>query len=98
MHVGPCVHPLSNRIGSPRFPNQTPTNLDQRPGLVGVCPRRWRREEGKGYRYLIGGTEDYQQALKLQREARKEFPDAFVVAYEGERQLSVKTARERTNQ
>lgn len=57
-----------------------------------------RRVEGKGYRYLIGGTEDYQQALKLQREARKEFPDAFVVAYEGERQLSVKTARERTNQ
>ena len=57
-----------------------------------------RRVEGKGYRYLIGGTEDYQQALKLQSEARKEFPDAFVVAYEGERQLSVKTARERTNQ
>lgn len=57
-----------------------------------------KRVPGKGYRYLIGGTADYQQAMKLQREARKEFPDAFVVAYEGDRQLSVKTARQRTGQ
>lgn len=49
LHVGPCVHPLSNRIGSPRFPNQTPANLDQTPGLVGVCLRRWRREEGRAW-------------------------------------------------
>ena len=57
-----------------------------------------RRVAGKGYRYLIGGVADYQQALQLQREARKEFPDAFVVAYEGDRQLSVKTARQQTGQ
>ena len=44
---------------------------------------------GRGYRYLIGGVKNYDEILKLQSEARKEFPDAFVVAYRGDTQVEV---------
>lgn len=51
------------------------------------------RVPGKGYRYLVGGLCDYNEILKIQSEARREFPDAFVVAYEGTEQVDVKAAR-----
>lgn len=54
--------------------------------------------KGKGYRYLVGGVKTYDEALKLQREVRKEFPDAFAVAYDGDRQIDLKTARRREAQ
>lgn len=57
-----------------------------------------KRVPGRGYRYLIGGVKDYDAILKIQSEARREFPDAFVVAYEGNRQIDVKTARRRSGQ
>lgn len=54
------------------------------------------RVAGKGYRYLVGGVCDYNEILKIQSEARREFPDAFVVAYEGTEQVDVKAASRRT--
>lgn len=53
------------------------------------------RVPGRGYRYLVGGLSDYNEILKIQSEARREFPDAFVVAYEGREQVDVKSARRR---
>ena len=57
-----------------------------------------KREPGRGYRYLVGGVRDYDAIVKIQSEARKEFPDAFVVAYEGDKRIDVKTARRKTGQ
>ena len=57
-----------------------------------------KREPGRGYRYLVGGVRDYDAIVKIQSEARKEFPDAFVVAYEGDKRRDVKTARRKTGQ
>ena len=45
-----------------------------------------------------GGVRDYDAIVKIQSEARKEFPDAFVVAYEGDKRIDVKTARRKTGQ
>lgn len=53
---------------------------------------------GRGYRYLVGGVSDYNETIKLQSEVRKQFPDAFVVAYEGDKQLDVKVARRKLEQ
>ncbi len=48
---------------------------------------------GRGYRYVVGGTSDYNSILALQREVRREFSDAFVIAFEDGRQISVDKAR-----
>lgn len=48
---------------------------------------------GRGYRYVVGGTSDYNSILALQREVRREFPDAFVIAFDDGRQISVDKAR-----
>ena len=42
---------------------------------------------GRGYRYLVGGVKDFDQILKIQSEVRSEFPDAFVVAFRGDKQV-----------
>lgn len=55
-----------------------------------------KRVPGRGYRYLVGGVRDYDAILKIQSQVRKEFPDAFVVAYKGDEQVDVKTARRRS--
>ena len=55
-----------------------------------------KRVPGRGYRYLVGGVRDYDAILKIQSQVRKEFPDAFVVAYKGDDQVDVKTARRRS--
>lgn len=57
-----------------------------------------KREPGRGYRYLVGGVRDYDAIVKIQSEVRKEFPDAFVVAYEGDKRIDVKAARRKTGQ
>ncbi len=54
--------------------------------------------KGRGYRYLVGGLRDYDDIVDLQSQVRREFPDAFVVAYEGDNQIDIKTARRKTGQ
>lgn len=54
--------------------------------------------KGRGYRYLVGGLRDYDDIVELQSQVRREFPDAFVVAYEGDNQIDIKTARRKTGQ
>lgn len=47
-----------------------------------------------GYKYLYGTTDDYATARKTLLEVRKVFPDAFLVAYLGKRQISTADAQE----
>ena len=45
-----------------------------------------RYEDGGMYKYTVGSTTDYKEALQLRREVAKTFPQAFVVAFRsGER-------------
>ncbi len=49
------------------------------------------------YKYLCGTTQDYAGARKLLAEVRNTFPDAFLVAYKGGRQISMSDAIEMVN-
>lgn len=46
------------------------------------------------YKYLCGTTKDYAGACKLLATVREAFPDAFLVAYQGSRQISMSDAIE----
>ncbi len=46
-----------------------------------------------GYKYFVGGVASYDEAVRLQAQARKDFKDAFVVAFEGDEQIPVAEAR-----
>ena len=50
-------------------------------------------EEGGLYKYTYGSTDDYNEALRLQREARKAVAGAFVVAFVDGKRVSVAEAR-----
>ena len=50
-------------------------------------------EEGGLYKYTYGSTGDYNEALRLQREARKAVAGAFVVAFVDGKRVSVAEAR-----
>jgi N-acetylmuramoyl-L-alanine amidase len=45
------------------------------------------------YKYFVGGVATYEQGLRLLREVKRVFPDAFLVAFLGEKQLSLQEAR-----
>lgn len=55
-----------------------------------VCAKK---TSGSSYRYLVGGVKSYEEIVVIQKEVRKEFPDAFAVAYEGEKQIDIASAR-----
>lgn len=50
-----------------------------------------------GYKYLIGSYGSYDEAADALTAVRREFKDAFVIAYEGNKQLSLDDARKRTS-
>lgn len=49
--------------------------------------------DGRYYKYTFGNETDYQKILQIQNELKEKFPDCFVVAFLGERQIPVKQAR-----
>lgn len=51
-------------------------------------------EKDGRYKYLCGSTSDYVEARKILEEVRKLFPDAFLVAFLGQRQISTADAQE----
>lgn len=51
-------------------------------------------QKDEKYKYLYGKTSDYQQARKTLLDVRKLFPDAFLVAFLGNRQISTSDAQE----
>ncbi|HDR68214.1 MAG TPA: N-acetylmuramoyl-L-alanine amidase [Bacteroidaceae bacterium] len=42
-------------------------------------------EEGRWFKYVVGGNADYNMALEQCRKVKKDFPDAFVVAVRGDK-------------
>lgn len=49
--------------------------------------------DGKFYKYTYGNETDYQKILQIQRELKSKFPDCFIVAFLGKKQITVKQAR-----
>lgn len=60
-----------------------------------VCEKK---ASGNSYRYMVGGVKSYDEIVALQRGVRKEFAEAFVVAYEGDKQIDVTAARRKAVQ
>lgn len=54
------------------------------------------RKIGGNYKYYVGSAETYEKALELQKEVRKTVKDAFLVAFDGEQQITVSEARRQT--
>ena len=46
-------------------------------------------EEGGMYKYTVGNTANYKEALKLRREVAKAFPQAFVVAFSSGKRMDL---------
>lgn len=67
------------KLSDPRFLGQKDILVVERDGL---------------YKYLCGTTSDYAGARKLLTKVRETFPDAFLVAYKGARQISMSDAIE----
>jgi N-acetylmuramoyl-L-alanine amidase len=63
-----------------------------RPFLPDVTERR----VGSAYKYYVGGCATYGEAAELQKEVRKTVKDAFMVAFDGEKQITVDEARKLT--
>lgn len=49
-------------------------------------------KEGGLYKYTVGNESDFNTANRLKNEMRKHFPDAFVIAFVGEKKISVSDA------
>ncbi|MBO4622053.1 MAG: N-acetylmuramoyl-L-alanine amidase [Paludibacteraceae bacterium] len=52
-----------------------------------------RTKDGNYYKYTYGETEDYDKAVRLQKELKGKFPDCFVVAFVDGVQIPVREAR-----
>lgn len=63
------------------------------PRLKGLKDVLIMEKEGH-YKYLCGTTSDYIEARKILEDVRKLFPDAFLVAFLGDRQISTADAQE----
>lgn len=50
-------------------------------------------KDGKYYKYTYGEDTDYQTISDIQKELRAKFKDCFIVAFLGDKQISVKEAR-----
>lgn len=59
--------------------------------LKGVSPVTFVKD-GKMFKCLYGGTTDYQKIRNQLKTIRKKFPDAFIVAYLGEKNISTAEA------
>jgi N-acetylmuramoyl-L-alanine amidase len=49
-------------------------------------------KEGGLYKYTVGNESDFNTANRLKNEMRKHFPDAFVIAFVGDKKISVSDA------
>lgn len=49
-------------------------------------------QEGGLYKYTVGYETDYNLANRLKNEVRKKFPDAFVIAFLGDKKISISEA------
>ncbi len=49
-------------------------------------------EDGRYYRYFTGNTESYEEIVKLQKEVRKKIPEAYIIAVNNGKLITVKKA------
>lgn len=54
------------------------------------------RKVGNSYKYYVGSATTYEKALELQKDVRKRVKDAFLVAFDGDKQITISEARKQT--
>lgn len=64
---------------------------DNSPLLKGLSPCE-RFEEGGLYKYTYGSSTDYNEIYRLRKTLLNDFPDAFIVAYQGKERVDVRKA------
>lgn len=57
----------------------------------------YRRKESKGNRYTFGRTQNYQEALRLQKKAREAISDAYLIGFHRGKRVSPKKVRDILN-
>ena len=67
-------------------------------GILAKFPDAKYYKEKALYKYTVGETTSYQEALILQKKARLQAPDCFVVAFYQGNRITIKEARELDNQ
>ena len=76
------IQAASNRTGAPL---QTPSGAD--------IPHVWTQQIGGVHKYRVGSTPSYSEACRMRDTLRGNgFPDAFVVAFEGDRRIPLQEA------
>lgn len=92
--------PDSGQVTVPVFKVQfksSPTSLStQSPAFKGLKNVDVHREGGL-YKYTVGHETSYDEANRLKNEVRKKFPDAFVIAFLGDRKISINEALKYSN-
>lgn len=89
--------PSTQKSGIPVFRVQfysAPEKLSNNdPMLVNVQELDSFREGGL-YKYTSGNSSEYKEILKIKDQLKKRFPDAFIIAFMGEKKMSVREAME----
>ena len=49
-------------------------------------------EEGGFYKYTVGESEDYEEIVKIREGLVKNFPEAFVIAFKGDKKMDIRSA------
>ncbi len=68
-----------------------PLNSKQFKNLKPVYEATYKRR----YKYMVGNSNSFSSILKFQSEVRKKIPDAFVVAYQGNKRISIQEAKQK---
>ena len=50
-------------------------------------------KEGRMYKYTVGASEDYQEIYRLRKSILNKFPEAFIIAFEGDQKVDANAAR-----
>ncbi len=58
------------------------------------APQIKEQRVGNLYKYSVGNAKTYKDALTLQRKLRKDFKDCFIVAFDGDKQITLQQAKE----
>ena len=61
------------------------------PELKGVKNTDYFHENGM-YKYTVGADTDYDKIIKIRKERLAKFPDAFIIAFVGDKKMTAKEA------
>ncbi len=71
------------------------TKLDTKPQNFKGLKNVYYIKSGKYYKYFTTKTQNYDKILKIEKLAKQKYKDAFIVAFDGEKKISLKQAKKK---